>query len=361
MSRPTEILIHRRALLENCQLAKRLSPSSNLVAVVKADAYGHGVQAIAKTLASEVDMFAVSSLEEAITLRNAGIAAPVLLLEGCFSADEYSIVSQLNVELVVHNQQQVAMLAKSELVNPVNVWLKIDTGMHRLGIAPENTVYYYEQLNKLKQVNKVVLTTHLASADSQDSTFTEMQLRRFEQAIEPLNQDCEKSIGNSAGLLAWPSSRSDWNRPGIMLYGLTPFDYSHIHGDQLRPVMSFLSQVIAIRSIENGESVGYGNTWTAERPSRIATVAAGYGDGYPRTAKSGTPVLVNGQRASLAGRVSMDMISIDVTDIKQVGVGDEVELWGQRLHANEVAKWADSIGYELVTRMPKRTKRRLVD
>lgn len=361
MSRPTEILIHRDALLDNCQLAKRLSPASNLVAVVKADAYGHGVEAIAETLANEVDMFAVSSLEEAITLRDAGIFKPILLLEGCFSADEHHVVSQLNVELVVHNHQQITMLAESELINPVNVWLKIDTGMHRLGIAPENTLSYYEQLNKLKQVNKVVLTTHLASADSKEREYTEMQLSRFEQAIAPIKQGCERSIGNSAGLLAWPTSRSDWNRPGIMLYGLTPFDYSHVEGDQLQPVMSFLSQVIAIRDIEAGESVGYGNTWTAERPSRIATVAVGYGDGYPRTAKSGTPVLVNGQRATLAGRVSMDMISVDVTDIKQVEVGDEVELWGQRLHANEVAKWADSIGYELVTRMPKRTKRRLVD
>lgn len=363
MSRPTEILIHRQALLNNCRLAHALSPKGKVVAVVKADAYGHGVQDIARTLAYEVDMFAVSCIEEAMTLRECGITNAILLLEGCFSADELTTATEQNFELVVHSNEQIAMLAASELTSALTIWLKIDTGMHRLGINPEETLAAHNTLLALPCVKKIILTTHLASADCADKQYTQMQLARFSEAIAPLQRQApglESSIANSAGILAWPESRSDWNRPGIMLYGITPFEFGHAEGDRLQPVMSFNSKVIALRDIEAGESVGYGNTWTAKRPSRIATVAVGYGDGYPRTAKSGTPVLVNGQRAALAGRVSMDMISVDVTDIEPVKVGDAVELWGQHLHANEVARWADSIGYELVTRMPKRTKRRVV-
>ena len=361
MSRPTEILIDRAALLSNCALAKSLSPENNLMAVVKADAYGHGVNAIAQTLEHHVDMFAVSCVEEAMELRKAGIGKPVLLLEGCFSADELVLICEQNMQLVVHNEQQVKMLESYPLSSPVTLWLKIDTGMHRLGIAEQDAEACFKRLKKIPQVKNIVLTTHLASADCLDGSYTEMQLQRFFRTIDGWGAKCQKSIANSAALLHWSESRSDWNRPGIMLYGINPFEQNVGQTSSLIPVMSFKSQVIAVRKIDKGESVGYGNTWTAQRPSVIATVAVGYGDGYPRTAKSGTPVLVKGQRAELAGRVSMDMISLDVTDITDVQIGDEVELWGQHLHASEVAKWSQTIGYELVTRMPKRTKRRIVN
>jgi alanine racemase len=363
MSRPTEIVINLAALKENCKLAQSLSARGKVVAVVKADAYGHGAKDIANALAEEVALFAVSSLEEAIVLRDSGIAQPILLLEGCFSDDEYILAATQNFEIVVHNELQLNQVLNNTLTPALTVWLKVDSGMHRLGVSTDSAVHFYQKLKQSNSVKRIVLTTHLASADCLEFGYTEMQLARFSKGIQPIIDTGDKvqvSIANSAGLLAWPDSRCDWNRPGIMLYGLSPFAEPHPIADKLNAVMTFQSQVIAVRTISKGEAVGYGSTWVAKQDSIIATVAAGYGDGYPRTAKSGTPVLVNGQRAALAGRVSMDMLSIDVTSLDNINVGDKVELWGESLSANEVASWADSIGYELVTRMPKRTRREFI-
>lgn len=364
MSRPTKIVIDLAALKKNCHFAQSLSKHGKIVAVVKADAYGHGATDIALALAKDAAMFAVSSIEEALVLRDSGISQPVLLLEGCFSDDEYQLAARHNFEIVIHNDLQLNYIISHSLTSSLTVWLKIDSGMHRLGISPNKAFQYYQQLKATDSVDKVILTTHLASADCLDMGYTEMQLERFISSIQPIidsSDDVELSIANSAGLMAWPDSRSDWNRPGIMLYGLSPFAEPHSIAEKLNPVMTFQSEVIAIRTIGKGEAVGYGSTWVAEQDAVIATVAVGYGDGYPRTAKSGTPVLVNGKRATLAGRVSMDMISLDVTLLDNVEVGDKVELWGANLSANEVASWAGSIGYELVTRMPKRTRREFID
>ena len=363
MSRPAEICIDLAALRSNLSLAQSLCPSSKTIAVVKADAYGHGAIDIASALVEQADMFAVSCLEEALELRESGILAPVLLLEGCFSADEYAVAAAQGFELVTHNQEQIELLEQSHLTHRVRAWLKVDSGMHRLGVPPTKAMACFSRLQNNPLVEKVVLMTHLASADSADPAFTEGQLANFQTVLTQLANEpsLELSIANSAGVLGWPETRSDWNRPGIMLYGLTPFDFSHPQGDKLTPVMTFTSQVIALRTIDVGECVGYGNTWQATRKSKIATVAVGYGDGYPRNAKSGTPVLVKGKKAQLAGRVSMDMITLDVTDVSGVCIGDEVELWGKSLSANEVASWADTIGYELVTRMPKRTRRTFLE
>lgn len=360
MSRPTRIRIDLDALQHNYQYARQLSPDSRTIAVVKADAYGHGASDVALALANSADMFAVSCLEEAMDLRNVGISNPLLLLEGCFHSDELIHCSEFDISVVIHHQHQVDMLATMTLKRPLSVWLKVDTGMHRLGVMPENAAEVFTALKAFNSVGDLTLITHLASADEADPAHTQMQLERFtavQKQIAAQYPGVPASIANSAGLLAWPQARSDWNRPGIMLYGLSPILENDDHQGHLIPVMQFESEVIAVRTIAEGESVGYGNTWTAQRESVIATVAAGYGDGYPRTAASGTPVLVNGERARLSGRVSMDMLSIDVTDIEQVQVGDKVELWGQRLNANEVAGWCKTSGYELVTRMPKRTPR----
>lgn len=365
MSRPSEIIIDLKALLSNCRLAGSLCAEGKLVAVVKADAYGHGAADIALALEPEVDMFAVSSMEEALVLRKQGIGLPLLLLEGCFSTNEYLIAEQQKFELVIHSLHQLHQFTNIALPNPITVWLKVDSGMHRLGIQPEDVDHGLRLLNESQNVSNIVLMTHLASADSRESSFTDMQLTRFFDAIEgsPVAKEIDYSISiaNSAGIIGCPQSRQDWNRPGIMLYGLSPFDFPQVLADELRAVMSFQSEVIAVRDIEPGEAVGYGNTWIAQRPSIIATIAVGYGDGYPRNAASGTPVLVNGQRAALVGRVSMDMICVDVTDLMNVNIGDSVELWGKNLSANEVAGHANTIGYELVTRMPTRAKRRVVD
>lgn len=364
MSRPSEIIIDLDALKHNCGLALRAAPASRLVAAIKADAYGHGSVEVARTLNEHVDVFALSCLEEARLIREAGITKRLLLLEGCFSADEYTACARLNIDTVVHQQEQIELLHDATLSSSIRVWLKVDTGMHRLGVAPDDAVTMWQQLSDISAVSDLILITHLASADETDNPFTERQLAIFAQVRQELEKhlghSVDTSIANSAGLLAWPDSHGTYNRPGIMLYGLTPFSHAHPMADKLVPVMTFQSRVIAIRTIEAGEKVGYGNTWEASQRSVVATVAAGYGDGYPRTAQSGTPVLVKGRRASLVGRVSMDMITVDVTHIDDVSIGDEVELWGQRLSANEVALWAQTNGYELVTRMPLRTLKRYV-
>jgi alanine racemase len=230
---------------------------------------------------------------------------------------------------------------------------------------PDEVESIYAILTASKNVNNIVLMTHFAHADHVGGAFTPKQVDCFQNAIQPIidttSQNVQRSLANSAALLVWPQTRADWNRPGIMLYGLSPFAEPNNQTEQLTPAMTFESQVIAIRDISVGESVGYGCTWSAKRPSKIATIAAGYGDGYPRGAKSGTPVLINGRRAPLAGRVSMDLISVDVTDLTNVKIGDTAILWGKDLSANEVANWAGTIGYELVTRMPKRVARVFVN
>jgi alanine racemase len=365
MSRPAKIIIDLAAIQANCRLAQTLAPHSKTVAVVKADAYGHGAAEVTKALEPQVEMFTVSCLEEALVLRENGLSKPILLLEGCFDMAELKIAIDNQCELILHSRLQLEQLLTTTLETPVNIWLKIDTGMHRLGILPQEVESIYATLLASKNVKNIVLVTHFAHADDVGGAHTAMQINRFENCIKPIidsaNQKVELSMANSAALLAWHQTRVDWNRPGIMLYGLSPFAEPIEETSKLIPAMNFESQVIALREISTGESVGYGCTWTAQRPSVIATIAVGYGDGYPRTAKSGTPVLINNQRAPLAGRVSMDLISVDVTDLDNVQIGDTALLWGKALSANEVAIWAGTIGYELVTRMPRRVTRHFLN
>ncbi|MFT6895749.1 MAG: alanine racemase [Paraglaciecola sp.] len=360
MSRPTTITVDLQAIKANCLFAQSLAESTKVMAVIKADAYGHGATSVAHALASQVELFAVSCLEEALNLRSQGINTPILLLEGCFTKQELVAVADNALQVVIHNHEQLIQLVEANISVPLTVWLKIDSGMHRLGISGNDCMAFYQQLRQVANVKDIVLMTHLASADQPQNAITHRQIAYFTHSIEntlKLYPHTKQSIANSAALMAWPQSHVDWNRPGIMLYGISPFAQPHPNEAYLVPAMTFSSKVIAIRRVDSGEAVGYGNTWVAAQPSVIATVAVGYGDGYPRGAQNGTPVLVNGQRAQLAGRVSMDMISLDVTQIDGVNIGDDVELWGKQLPVNEVAKWADTIGYELVTRMPTRARR----
>lgn len=365
MFRPAKIIIDLAAIQSNCQLAQRLAPDSKTVAVVKADAYGHGAVEVAKALEPQVEMLAVSCMEEALILRDNGVSKPILLLGGCFGLSELDIALDNQFEIVVHNRLQLEQLLKASLEIPLNVWLKIDTGMHRLGLNPDEIKSSYAKLQTSHNVKNIVLMTHFAHADDVGGTYTAKQISQFEIVTQPIiavsRKKVELSTANSAALLAWQQTRMDWNRPGIMLYGLSPFSQAIDQAKALIPAMTFESQIIAMQNLSVGESVGYGCTWTAKRQSAIATIAVGYGDGYPRSAKSGTPVLINGQRAPLAGRVSMDLISVDVTDLPKVNIGDTATLWGKDLSANEVASWADTIGYELVTRMPKRAARVFVN
>jgi alanine racemase len=356
MSRPTFAEINLDALLANYQLACQIAPQSKTLAVVKANAYGHGAVKIAQALADHVPAFAVACIEEALELRNAGIDKPILLLEGSFCREEVDIASAHNFWLLVENADQIEYLEQASIASPIKVWLAVDTGMHRLGFQHDQLQQAYQRLSSCPQVEQpIVLSTHFASADNLDNHFTHTQIERYQELTEGLAG--ETSLANSAGLLAWPSAHGSWNRPGFMLYGASPFSEPQVHADQLQAVMTLKSKIISLRDIAVGETVGYSQTWQAKRPSRIATVAIGYGDGYPRNAVNGTPVVVNGYRTQLVGRVSMDMITVDVTDISDAQIGTEVELWGEQLCINEVANYSDTIGYELMTRMPDRVPR----
>lgn len=360
MSRPAKALIDLDAFQHNCREIKKYAPTSQLIAVLKANAYGHGAVMVAKAAKDLVDMIAVSCLEEAVELRGAKVDLPILLLEGCFSADELIIACRQNLHVVVHCLEQLESLEQTPIPQAVNVWLKVDTGMHRLGIEPSQTSDFKVRLADCPHVaDNVTLMSHFASADAMDNPLNGIQLERFEHSRQNVGPHNQCSMANSAAILSFPQAHFDWVRPGILLFGVSPFKSKFSEG-ALKPVMTLVSRVISVSIIKTGETVGYGNRWRASRQSKIATVAIGYGDGYPRSAKDGTPVIVNGARAPLVGTVSMDMLTVDVTDVDSVCVGDEVELWGKTLSVNEVARHADTIGYELLTRMPARVARTLV-
>jgi len=334
-------------IASNYRLASQLAPASMSIAVIKANAYGHGVVEVAKKLQSMAPVFAVALMEEALQLRDAGIDKPILVLQGINDAAETGSALDNDFWLLLHQQQQVDWLLSAKLSGPVRVWLKVDTGMHRLGFAPEKLERLCADLRASSNVQQnTVLCTHLACADDQDNAETRKQVDLIRACSRQHNLTI--SIANSAGILFWPHSHAEWNRPGYMLYGLCPSGSfgNETHG--LKPAMTMNSEIIAIRFVKRGEGVGYGHDWVASRDSKIGTIPIGYGDGYPRHAPSGTPVLVNGKRVALTGRVSMDAISVDLTGLETVDVGDPVELWGQNLSVNEVAASAGTIGYEIL-------------
>lgn len=359
MSRPTSAIIDLKALRENFYLAQQLAPNSKSMPMVKANAYGHGIIEVANALADSAPAFGAACIEEALALRKANIKQPILLLEGPHSADEIGIAEKHGFWLMLENHNQLQAILSAHLSNPISVWLKLDTGMHRLGFKPEDLQHIYKQLSDSANVaDDIVLVTHFACADDLESDFTDRQLQCFNSAIDTLDFPAPTSLANSAAILGWPSIEDNWQRPGYMLYGASPFSKPQKNADQLQQVMHFQSAVISIRNISAGESVGYTANWTAQRNSIIATVAVGYGDGYPRHAPNGTPVLIDGVRCPLVGRVSMDMITVDITDLNtDIKIGTDVTLWGPALSVTEVAMHCGTIGYELLTRMPARVPR----
>lgn len=322
------------------------------MAVIKANAYGHGIVAAARALAG-ADAFAVARIEEAVTLREAGCERRIVLLEGVQDLQELEQAARYELEPFVHHPEQIAMLESWRGAHRFRAWLKIDSGMGRLGFRPAEVPSAATRLAACASlVQPSNLATHLADAERQGGAATRAQLEAFTRATAGLPG--ERSIANSAGLLAWPEARADWVRPGIMLYGISPFPDSTGAALGLRPVMTLETRVISVKRVEPGDRIGYGGTFTATRAGRIAVAAAGYGDGYPRSAANGTPVAVNGRPAVIAGRVSMDMLTIDVTDLPGVAVGDGVELWGPAVPVERVAAAAGTIGYELTCRVSRR-------
>ena len=360
MTRPAHALIDLNALRHNYRLAQSIAPNSQTMAIIKANAYGHGMIETAHALQEMVPAFGVATIDEAMQLRKANIEKPILSLQGAFSHDEIKLAEENSLWLTIDNHQQIKSLLAAKINRPVNVWLKIDTGMHRLGIQPEETDNVYRTLSMSRNVqDEIIVSTHFARADELDCEFTEQQIDLFLNTTNKLQTPI--SMANSPAILGWQNARADWNRAGFMLFGNSPFNMPHTLADQLKPVMTLKSAVISVREVAIGDSVGYGHIWQATRASKIATVTIGYGDGYPRHASSGTPVLVRDKRAPLVGRVSMDMITIDVTDIDNVEIGDEVELWGKNISVNEVAHFAQTSGYEVLTCRTNRVPNSYID
>ncbi len=356
MARPSAAIIHLDHIEYNFQLAQQLT-GGDCIAVVKANAYGHGMVEVAQHLSPHAKVFAVCSTEEAARLRLAGIVQPILLMEGAFARDDVLFAAQYNCWLAIADESQIDTLAKCQLDTALTVFLKVDTGMHRLGVSPEGVARLLARLTNLPQVaGQPLLMSHFACADEPQHPLTITQLKLLDQLNDDF-QGHDFSTANSAAIVSGRARGDRWSRPGIMLYGAEPLLEGNEHTAKLRPAMSLVSEVIAVREISAGDSVGYGAAWVAERPSRIATVAIGYADGYPRSAVNGTPVFVAGQVCPLVGRVSMDMICVDVTDAPQAKVGSDVELWGEHLSIDTIAAHAGTISYELTARMPMRTPR----
>lgn len=357
--REARLGISRQALHHNLQLVRSAAPYSRVLTMVKADAYGHGARLVAETLA-ETDGFGVAYLDEALALRAAGIQQPITLLEGVFSDMEMFEAVRQRCAVVVHQEEQITLLENCKLSGPVDVWLKVDTGMHRLGFTPEAAVTAFRRIRAARVVGEIGLLTHFSAADELESPQTEKQISRFRAVQQVLSRNGERpvpdSLANSAAILAWPASHGSWVRPGIMIYGSSPFQDRTAEELGLRPVMTLMSRLIAVRTVKKGEAVGYGGAWTASRDTRIGVVAIGYGDGYPRHARNGTPVLVGGFRTELVGRVSMDMITVDLGQFP-VNVGDPCVLWGEGLSADVVAAYAGTISYELFCKVTDRVKR----
>lgn len=344
--RPSRALIDLGALRANCAHARRVH-GGRLVAVLKANAYGHGAAQCAAALQGEVDAFAVAFVEEAVNLRAAGIATPILVLEGVFDPADLQLALQHGCWLVVHQESQLRLLETFDAHHRVPVWLKVDSGMHRAGIAPDQLQALWQRLRACPSVaDDITLMTHLASADEPSQPSTAQQLATFEAACAGLPGP--RSIANSAGILEWPAARQDWGRAGLMLYGVHPLAALLPGTTPLQAVMRLQSQVFAERWVNAGQTVGYGGLFVAPRPTRVGLVAIGYADGYPRNAPNGTPVAVGEHITQTIGRVSMDMLTVDLTDLPQEGIGSAVELWGDRVRVETVAAAAGTIAYELL-------------
>ncbi|MGB1271299.1 MAG: alanine racemase [Endozoicomonas sp.] len=346
MGRPANATINLDALRHNYQLAKTLSGNGKIMAVVKADAYSHGATLCASALADIADGFAVACIEEALELREAGIQQPILLLEGFFEPSELRVIEEHHLDTVVHHQQQIDLLKKHALTIGIRAWLKMDSGMGRVGFSPSDYRKAWLALNDLPSINDLVLMSHFACADEPDTRHAQQQLQTFEEYT--LGLPGERSFCNSAGLITLPRARGEWNRLGLLLYGVSPFNKPHPIDQQIQPVMELSSALISTKEVPADTSVGYGSVWTANRPTRIGVIAMGYADGYPRHAGNDTPVLVNGHRVPLIGRVSMDMLTVDLTDAPGVQLGDKATLWGNGLPVSEIAMHSDTIPYQLL-------------
>ena len=354
MARPTSATIHTDALRHNLSQVRIRAPDSRVMAVVKADGYGHGLERVARALAG-ADAFGVAALSDAERLRAAGLSQPIVLLSGFDDDDDLPQLRRLNVETVVHHATQLQMLERAPPGEPIRCWLKLDTGMHRLGFAPEDVREAYARLVAMRAVaDDIVLMNHFASSDEFSKPQTREQLRVFAEATAGLPG--ARSLANSAAVLGWPGAHFDWVRPGGALYGISVVQGKSGADFGLRPAMTLATRLIAVNHIRKGERIGYSATWQCPEDMPVGVAAIGYGDGYPRHVPAGTPVLVNGQRADIIGRVSMDLMTIDLRTQPDAQPGDPVVLWGKGLPVEIIASAAGTIGYEPVCSITRRVR-----
>lgn len=361
--RPIIASISQSALRHNLSVVKQLAPRSKVMAVVKANGYGHGLLNVARGL-DAAEGFAVLGVNEALLLREAGFKQTILLLEGVFCADELQAVAAHDIDIVVHSMPQLQMLLNASLSKPVQVHLKMNTGMNRLGFVPENYLVAFNALKSSKNVAGITLMTHFATADKDPGI--EAPLSLFRKTIAGLQQPI--SLANSAAILRYPGSHADWVRPGIMLYGASTVSGVPAADFGLKPVMQLNSEIIAVQTIAAGQSIGYGHRFTANKPTRVGVVACGYADGYPRHAGlidhqqiRGAPIAVCGKATTTLGRVSMDMLFCDLTKIPDADIGSPVELWGRQIPVDAVAEASDTVGYELLCAVSPRVAIKVVD
>ncbi|MDA0823210.1 MAG: alanine racemase [Proteobacteria bacterium] len=350
MTRPARVIVDVAAIVENFKVVQKKAPHARIMAIVKADGYGHGVVRVAKALAGRTDSFGVASLEEAITLREAGINEPIVLLEGPFEASELREIIAYQLDSVIHSEHQLAWFAG--VAEKLSVWIKVDSGMHRLGFAPPEIPKVVALLQAGS--HSIRFMTHLASAHHPNDRSVGEQVATFHCAIDSYNS--ETSIANSSAVLSWPTVQAQWVRPGLMLYGVSPFEASVGSDHGLQPVMTVASQLISVREVASGSGVGYGRGYICPTPMRVGVVAFGYGDGYPRNATTGTPIVVAGVRTQVIGQASMDMLTVDLRPIPHAAVGDPVVLWGRELPVEEIARHAATIPYELLCRVRMRAR-----
>lgn len=353
MSRNTTAQIDLAAIRHNLQVVRKLASRSAVVCVVKADAYGHGLSRVCGAL-SNADVLAVATTGEGLSCREQGWKGRLLLLEGPSNKEEFEDAVAMGAEMVVHHDNQLRLLEQRKNEVPGALWLKIDSGMHRLGFPPQDAARIHSQLLKFTDRDHIILMSHFACADDRQNPMTERQLQLFDASIAGLPG--RVSLANSAAILNFPQSHRDYVRPGIMLYGVSPIADRSAEDIGLQPAMTLACDLIAINRVNKGETIGYGAGYTCPQDMLIGVAAIGYGDGYPRHAMNGTPVLVQGQRTTLAGRVSMDMITVDLTGLHDVQVGDRVTLWGAGLPLEEVARWANMIPYELICGVTARVR-----
>jgi alanine racemase len=366
--RPTFAILKTENLFHNIEVIKKLAPNSKIVGMIKANGYGHGIRSVALRIHDKIDILGVSSIDEGLILRKIGIKSEILLMQGVYSSDEMKCVVKEKFQIIIHHEDQIQWLLDSidsaGLIQPINVWLKIDTGMGRLGFKM-NTDEEVDQIKKiyflLKENKNVVkpikIISHFACADEINHPLNQIQIQNFEKICSFIESDqrlIEKSLCNSAGIINFPDHHYNYVRPGLMMYGLSPIEDELPASFDLKPVIELESQVIAIKNYKKGDGVGYGSTFICDEDKKIGIVPIGYGDGYTRTFKNGTPILVNDKICKLVGRVSMDMITVDLTHLNDVRVHDRVVFFGEKIPLNMLIKYSNCCQWDLLTQLQVR-------